>query len=298
MVHLNVPPGPPRPEIALLPCQHAYVLVGDGTIFGVHQTQFWAEEHKYQQILRLDLEAPVLEELRRQRARHPDATFVFCNDHDHAFAVPEMSCGPRADGSPREMTGDIFFGIRPPPDPLPEGFFPWSRDRVLPMIAGVTARIAHSVLFVPFVHNQEPPERANYLLWGRGDEAHMTRLQTARRISDAFDAPVYGIDVDHVMSLAGRPDWISPGILESGVPFSLPALPRRSPDGRMAIREAPPFGPGDRVTVLHRGEGAPRTVTAGQTWLWGGAVCNSETDPPFAGTSLLMTETPRRYWVT
>ncbi len=295
MVHFNVPPPPPKPDVTLEKCQHAFVLIGHEAVFAVHMTQFWHEAHKFQLVFRLGLAPHVVDALRRERERHPDAAFVLCNAKDDAFAVPSLVTAPRA-----MFRGAIFHGIRvPPPDPMPEHFFPWSRDSVLPVIDDVTATVEHVVLFRPFSHLEPFPPHPIYLLWGLGEEAHMTRLQTARLLTGPFEAPLFGIDVDHVMSLAGRPDWLDADLMASGIVVSLPDVARCDAEGRPVITADPPFHPGDALTLFYRGLGPPRLGTAGTCWLWGGAVCNSpELAPVTPGTSLLLTEMPRQYWRT
>ncbi|SFA98349.1 hypothetical protein SAMN05421688_2093 [Poseidonocella pacifica] len=292
MVHFNVPPETPTAEVDLHKCQHAFVIVGDDTLFAVHMTQFWHEAHKYQLVFRLGVSPEVRAALREVRRSHPDAALIWCNDGGpDAFAVPSMVTA-------RDPTfrGAIYLGIRPPPEEPPPHFFPWSRDLVLPVIDDVTITVEHVVLFRPFAHCEGFPDHPLYLLWGADDEAHMTRLQTARLLTGPFEAPRYGMDVDHIMSLHSRPAWLGPEIMASGVVISLPDVPRTDDHGAPVITEDPPFAPGHEITVLYRGTGAPRRITAATCWLWGGLVSNSPEYMAAPGNSLRLTEMPRQYW--
>ena len=55
MVHLNVSHAAPQAEVSNAPCQHAFALMGEETIFGVHMTQYHCDKHRYQVVLRLEL---------------------------------------------------------------------------------------------------------------------------------------------------------------------------------------------------------------------------------------------------
>ena len=46
-------------------------------------------------------------------------------------------------------------------------------------------------------------------MWGKGDDAHLTNLQTARLHSGPFQTLSFGPDYDHVQSLRERPDQVS-----------------------------------------------------------------------------------------
>ncbi len=62
--------------------QHAFVLVGNRQLFGVHMTQYHCELHKYQIILKLKLPDKVYDEFIRLRENNPRDTFVLCNAKD------------------------------------------------------------------------------------------------------------------------------------------------------------------------------------------------------------------------
>lgn len=286
------------PHVVNHPCQHAFVLVGHDAVFGVHMTQYHDEVHKYQCIFRLTLPEAEMAELRAARRRHPGASFVLCNaPADPArgveeFAVPELAAGART-----RFTGNVFFGFREPPKDAPPGWFPWDLSWTIPMLADVEVTVEHVVLFRPFAHHEAAPPHPACLIWGKGSEAHLTNLQTGTLLTGPFEPELFGIDYDHVMSLASAPDWLEPVLLEAGIVVSLPAIDRYDADDMPMVLPEPPWRPGDRVETLYRGIGPVRPVVAGPTYLWASVVCNS---PALAKTlknaSFLMTAMPREYW--
>jgi hypothetical protein len=298
MVHFGHGHHEDVPPVINPPHQHAFILTGNDVLFGTHMTQYHCEIHKYQMVLRLGLPPEARQALRDLRRRNPAATFVLCNapaDPDRGItllSVPDIASGRRP-----AFTGNIFFGFRDPPDPAPDGWFPWDLSWTIPMIADVEVTVERVVLFRPFAHHEPPPPHPSYFLFGHGTEAHMTNLQTAGLLTGPFDAPRFGIDYDHVTSLAEAPQWLEPAMLEAGIVVSLPSIPRLDADGHPVILPDAPFAPGEMVETLYRGMGPVRRVKAGPRWLWASVVCNSPEivgDTP--GMSFHITKMPGEYW--
>ena len=265
---------PPADFVTNHPHQHAFLLVGEKAHFAVHMTQYHHEEHKYQLVMRVSLPVEAMLELEAVRSRNPLDSFVLCNDAADLFMVPELPAGRR-----RTFRGNIFQGL---PDlsgvdmEAPH-FFPWDLARTTPIIADVEVTVERIVTFRPFAHHLVQPEFATYLLFGEGDEAHMTNLQTARLASGPFEEPMFGPDYDHLMSLKAAPAWLDQPLLEAGVVVSVPALRLNDPEtGAHSIPCGVPFKDGQTLTVLYRGMGTPLKVVAGNTVLAATAVCNSE----------------------
>lgn len=271
MVQLNMPFSAHQPVVGLVRCQHAYVLVGHETVHAVHMPRFGDEAHEHQQILR--------------RAHHPDDTSVPYSNHEDALAVPELATGARG-----SFRGAIHHGIRPPPKHPSEHFFPWSRDRVFPMIENVTATVDRPMLFRPFSRSE--PERSNHLPCGKGEEAPMCRLQTARCLTGPFEMPLYGVDVDHVPSFAGGRAGLpgsarGHGVGHAGLAAHCAAPRRAGPcvhhrRAALPARRRPAHGPPRRRALS--------MVSAAPCRLRGGAVSNSAgITPPPEETSPRMT---------
>lgn len=301
MVHLNISPAAPTADVRNGPCQHAFALMGHETIFAVHLTQYHCDKHRYQVVLRVTLPDDARAEYLRMRTEHPDAGFFFCNGEtaEEKFSIPALAAGNIAWKGKREvMRGNIFFGFRGPKvEPPPADWFPWNLADTIPMIADVSVSVDRVVHFRPFSLRDVAPAKASYLIFGRGTEAHMTNIQTGRLLSGPDDVPLFGLDVDHVMSLAHAPEWLDPDMLEAGTCVSLPAIDRYDRDGGLVIHPAPPFGPNDNVPALYRGLQPPRMLMAGTTWFYSGEVCNSpklvDVTP---GMSLIVTPMPPRFW--
>ena len=301
MVHLNVSLAAPQAQVFNAPCQHAFALMGQDTFFAVHMTQYHCDKHRYQIVLRVTLPEAARAEYLRQRAAHPEACFVFCNGEEEGekFSIPKLAAGLLEGPDGRDvMRGNIFFGFRPPvSDPPPPDWFPWNLADTIPMIEDVAVTVERVVMFRPFSLQDTAPAKATYLIFGRGPEAHMTNIQTGKLLTGPGDVPLYGLDVDHIMSLAVAPEWLHEHMLEAGTVVTLPCIDRYDADGALTVLPAPPFAPYDDVPCLYRGLQPPRMLKAGPTYFWGSAVCNSH--DLVDGTewmSLNITDMPRRFW--
>lgn len=284
--------GPAPQFISNHPHQHAFLLVGDDAHFGVHMTQYHHEEHKYQLVMKVTLPVEAQLKLEKTRAQYPLDSFVLCNDDSDHFMVPELPARRRV-----TFKGNIFQGL---PDlsgvdmEAPH-FFPWDLKRTTPLVADIEVTVERIVTFRPFAHHMIQPEFATYLLFGEGEEAHMTNLQTARLATGPFEAPLFGPDYDNVMSLKAAPEWLDKPLLEAGVVVTVPSMRLNDPEtGEHFLPDEKPFKDGENLTVLYRGMGAPLTVTVKNTVLAATAVCNSaELDLSPYTPSLIMSQTPK-----
>lgn len=301
MVHLNVPLSLPTADVKNGPCQHAFALMGHETLFAVHLTQYHDDKHRYQVILRITLPDEARKELMRMRAEHPDAGFFFCNgeETEEKFSIPTLGAGNTLwHGARGVMHGNIFFGFRPPKsDPPPMHWFPWNLTDTIPMIPNVIVTVERVILYRPFSLGDIAPPKATYLIFGKGEEAHMTNIQTGQLLTGPRDLPLYGLDVDHIMSLDHAPEWLDKDMLEAGTIVTLPAIDRYDDDDNLIIHEAPPFDQGDEFMCLYRGLQPGRPLKAGPTWFYGSEVCNSHEltlDTP--GMNTIVTGMPTRFW--
>ncbi|MBS1304281.1 hypothetical protein [Loktanella sp. SALINAS62] len=274
------------------PHQHAFVLVGHETVFAVHMTQYHHEEHKYQLVMKMTLPPDVKSALDHARDMYPTDTFVLCNDdaESQLFMVPDLPAGRRPTFKANIFQGLPAFTNEEAEEPH---FFPWDKVRTTPFIADFDVTVERIVTYRPFAHHLKQPDFATYLLWGDGEEAHMTNLQTAALASGKFEVPAFGPDYDHVMSLKEAPAWLDKPLLEAGVVVSVPGL--RLNDAKTGAPTIPtdvPIAPGQKIDVLYRGMGPVRTVWAGQTFLAATAVCNSP--GVLDGVSLIISATPEK----
>ena len=292
-----------------MPHQHALILVGSETIYGVHMTQYHHEEHKYQMILELELPEPARKEYLRMRKTWPEMPLVLCNDVNDPLMVPDLGGGTRQD-----FAANFFPGLFPLDQLKPgeeEGmhFFPWSADIMKPVMPEpFEVSVRRVVLFRPFNHQELLPQYANYLIWGEGEEAHMTHLQTAHMASNKYDAPAFGPDYDHIMSLKHAPDWVHPSLLRAGITVSVPSIRLRAAGKkrRVSLPTLRPFRYKQKFEVLYRGIGQPYKARAGYTFVFGPQVSTSPAIMPVPDMSLpgaedpertmFMKEAPMEYW--
>jgi len=323
MVTLNAHEDMPVAQVINKPHQHAFILVGEQQLFGVHMTQYHCELHKYQIILKLKLPDKIYHEFVRLRQQSPADTFVLCNakspehsvqppDKVRSYSIPDL-----ASGKVTKFTANIFQGIRPL-SPLEiaadSHFFPWAKKYAKASLGEFDVEVERIVFFRPFDHLQVLSDYARYFLFGDDEsgETHMTNLQTASLAASPFEPPVFGPDYDHVMSLAERPKWLEKpsSMLEAGIVITTPIVRLVDPEtGQPTIPTAAPFAEGDSIDALYRGIGPVRSLTAGTTYLYCTEVCNSPrffADRPDYGSYLdnlpdiepvchfsLM---PKRYW--
>lgn len=260
------------PRIDNMPHQHVFTIVGDETLFAVHMTQYYMEEHKYQLVLELDIDRDVAEVYRQARRLSPGDWFVLSNSPGDLFTIPDLASQRK-----RSYWATIFQGL-PAYSEAAEGgkhFYPWRRNRAVPLIEGFQARVKRLVSFRPFLHDLELPDFAQYLIFGAGSEAHMTHLQTGRQYSSRFEALAFGPDYDHVMSLGARPDEFSDSQLAAGVVSTLPSMPLLDANGAPMMPRSWPYAPGDSMLMRYRGITPEFEVIAGHSYLFGTAVCSS-----------------------
>lgn len=280
-----------RPRIKNHPHQHAMTLVGHDTVFAVHMTQFYMEEHKYQLIFEVTLPSEIATALDGHRRRHPRDWFVLSNDAADLFTIPDLASGRKTSYRAQIFQGLPKFDDKAEEDPH---FYPWSPDRARPLLTDFTVTVSRIVMFRPFVHHLALADHASYLLWGKGSEAHMTNLQNGRLGSGPFDTLSFGPDYDHVLSLRARPEGLDDAQLEAGIAVSVPSVRLRDKTtGQQCIPATNPLKPGAPVQLLYRGIQPALTVIAGETFIYGTAVCNSPDALPPAQMCLEVSATPK-----
>jgi hypothetical protein len=295
-------------EISNMRHQHAFVVVGETQLFGVHMTQYHCELHKYQVIVKFKIDDDIRRQLAEVRKHAPRDTFVLVNQAGDPveslfgeYSVPEL-----ANGTVKRFRADIYQGLPPFPeeDAAKPHFIPWKADYVNPVFADLVVEVERIVLFRPFAHHYQLPPCATYLLFGQGSEAHMTNLQTAALASNPFEPEVFGPDYDHVMSLLEAPHWLDKPLLEAGIVVTAPKVRLVDPDtGEPTIPCDNVFAEGESVEVLYRGTGERFHVNAGPTFLQFTGVCNGPEGSYLTGRVMpcqdnpgYISFTPRVYW--
>lgn len=306
--------------------------------FGVHMTQYHCELHKYQIVMKYRFDfshavihgEPDLQEAlekaksegkpahlyKKLRQEYGDITFFLGNANDEDPSpveglTEEFSIPALGNGSVKEFLGNIFFGLRAPTeeDMKKPHFFPWSKDRCKGVIENIVVHCERVVIYRPFEHVTQLPEYALYYIFGEGDEAFMTHIQTAETSCNPFVPKSYGPDYDDVVALKSAPvravgsgmeKILDDDLLQAGVKVSIPELPLEvDEEGKkpaaypipMMMRKAEP------VTVMYRGIGPSFTVTPEHCYLYATVVCNSPDRLPHDGAEQKWTPMPPRFEV-
>jgi hypothetical protein len=197
--------------IADPPDQHAFVMAGTQTLFLCHLTMLHMEPHMYQVVLRARLTDAAMRAYVNDSAAHPEATYFIGNRSDDLYSVPDLATGDRV-----EFIGTIWRGI--PNRPVSEGW-PWAGHDDLIVVDNVTVNVERVVHFRHFDFQLGEPETLTYLMFGSGGEAHLYHYQ------------VKIPDFDSVVSLTSVPDWLSPRMLEAGMPVNFPDYPNKPANG-------------------------------------------------------------------
>jgi hypothetical protein len=159
----------------------------------------------------------------------PHDSFFLGNSPRDLFTIPEINSRART-----WFMADIFRGIPNKPE-----YTEWPWNGVSPVIANVRVTVERVVFYRLFATNMEYPKTLTYVLFGRGDEAHMTNYQTKEP------------DFDQILSLERVPDWLPERELEAGIVIDVPALPGK-------VQCTNPLPKGNEFAVRYRGIDGPR----------------------------------------
>lgn len=165
----------------------------------------------YQLVLRAKLPEYAMRQVRADRATRPDVTYFLGNSTKDLMTLPDIKIGSRT-----AFIGDVYRGF-----PVKKEYteWPWNKipegQDVAKIIQNVPVTIEQVVYYRHFDFSQNYPTMLTYILFGYGDEAHMTNYQTK--------AP----DFDHIVSLENTPDWLQPQMLEAGVQINFSRFPIR-----------------------------------------------------------------------
>jgi hypothetical protein len=183
--------------------QHAFVMLGEKTLFLSHLTMFHMENHCYQLVVQASLPGNFMQRYLQERAEHPDETFFLGNSELDLWTVPQLQIGKRTC-----FLADIWRGI-----PYKKEYTEWPWRGELPVIPNVPVCVERIVYFRHFDLNQEYPKSLSYLLFGAGEEAFLAHLQVKEP------------DFDQVATLTKRPEWLPEEQLQAAVPINFPGLP-------------------------------------------------------------------------
>lgn len=266
---MTTPAGKPTPPAALAPGilemlrkhlhprveggdpednRHAFILVGDKTLFLCHMTMFHMEEHCHQLVLKVSVPDRVHEQVRQWRKESPDEAIF--------MATPAgIDVADLVIGATQRLQMALHRGIPAPNEHGEYEHWPWTGRTAA--IAEVAVTVTRVVLHRHFHLGFPPPQSLAYFLFGAGDEAHMQSYQ--------FAEP----DFDHVVSLRAAPGWLPANKLEAGAIVSFPAF------DRVPVPLANALLPGTHQADYHGFSsylGNPIAplfpVEVGRTWWW------------------------------
>jgi hypothetical protein len=233
----------------IAPMQHAFIVTGDETLFLVHMTNMWLQPHVYQVIVRVRLPDAVKSMYDADRREHPGAWYIVGNAASDKLIIPDIA--RRAKTSFR---GALWRGW---PDPGKPGTPDWPWANTPHVAADFDVEIENVVYYRRFDFNLERPGSLTYVLFGKGNEAHLQSYQTKQP------------DFDHILTLAARPAWLQAELLESGVHVNFPRIPSVPEPAESASGQGPagadvychPPIKGGTYPVRLSGDGPERPLT-------------------------------------
>lgn len=188
----------PGPDAADQPGQHGMFMVGEDSLFLLHTPMFTMEKHMYQVVLRASLPDEQMAGYRKLRTENSGTAYNLINVADDQFTLPEIKAG-----GVRQFKATIYDGYSNAGGGTP-GAVLWGN---------VPVTIEDVVIFRHFNFSIERPANLNYVIFGQGDEAHLTHY-IARDPS-----------FQHILTLPAPPDWLSVAELAAGVVVEFPDLP-------------------------------------------------------------------------
>lgn len=194
--------GPAKGGIPDGPEQHAFVMAGRATLFLCHLTMLHMEPHEFEFVIEASLTPQALKAWQADQRQHPDETYFLGNVETDLMTIPSLATGART-----TFKASIWAGI-----PIKHSYKVWPWKGIKPIVADTPVTVERVVAFRHFDLQQNYPESLTYLVFGKGNEAHMTHYQTREP------------DYDEVVTLNGAPGWLPPDLLEAAVHVNFPNL--------------------------------------------------------------------------
>jgi len=166
-------------------------MTGGEYVFLSHLPMFFVENHCYQAIFSVALQAGDLDDYLSHAAENPGEAMILGNSANRKMTLPEIVASA-------SFPAEAFVGVPG------ESSKPYMSPEVN---VGPVVRFAH------FEAAAERPQTLTYYLYGAGDEAHLSH------------AIARYPDFQQELTLAGVPAAVGPDELVAGVPLSIPALP-------------------------------------------------------------------------
>jgi hypothetical protein len=191
-------PDRDRPSpISDAPDQHGFVMMGTETLFLDHLAMFPMVNHRYQAILRVTVPPYAMAQYVSDRTANPSIVYILGNSQFDLMTLPAIHTRERT-----SFVADIFRCAPQDPNTTP------------PLLHNVRVEIVQVIVCRPFDNLFDYPPMLTYILYGAGNEAHLSHYMSREP------------DFQHCLDLKSTPDWLSPLNLESGVTINFPALKR------------------------------------------------------------------------
>jgi hypothetical protein len=193
------------------PQRHAFILVGENTLFLCHQIMTHMEPHCYEFILEISIPDAIKNMILEDRTKYGHSHY-FGNQEGDEFTVPTLVSGLR-----KEFVANAWTSVpdSDPPKVMPQP--PWGEEDgqpiIFPWLRDITVSILRIVHYRHLNRNENSRRFEAYVLFGRGGEAHI------------LHSVIWQPEYDHVASLRVAPDWIDEEQLISSIIVSFPDLP-------------------------------------------------------------------------
>lgn len=211
--------SPTQEALREKPHQHGFVMAGEKTLFLCHMpmhlpTPHCHHVHLYEMVIRASIPEDTWARYRKAYAAAANGdpakgdTVFLVNHEDDTFTLPDLVLGRKV-----SFEAVVYPKARVQPgNRVP----PWDKS-MKPLLDRTTVTVERVVHWRHFDSNFDPPASLTYILFGEGDEAFLQNYHTRPP------------DVDHVVQLRKKPDWLPDDLLELSVQVSFPELKSDGP---------------------------------------------------------------------
>ncbi len=190
-----------------VPQRHAFALLGEKTLFLCHQIMTHMEPHCYEFVLEVSIPEDKKQAIFADREQTGNAHYL-CNLEGEEFTLSSIVAGART-----SFNADVWTSVPDSDPPTVDPQPPWGNpDAIDPWLTDVEVTILRTVHFRHLNRNDTGRRFEDYLLFGRGKEAHI------------MHSVLWQPDYDHVATLKMAPDWITQDQLVATVNVSVPGL--------------------------------------------------------------------------
>ena len=169
---------------------HGMFMLGQETLFLCHMPMFTKACHMYQMIIEASLPAEVMSAYINDRRNTPNLVYNLINSDGTPFTLPALAIGEIT-----EYPVDIYQDYSNQGDGEPLNL----------LYSGVTLKVERVVYYRHFDFNFSYPENLTYILFGKGNEAHLSHFISKDP------------DYQHLLTLDRAPNWLASDELQASV---------------------------------------------------------------------------------